>query len=356
VFLPRQFSNAHNVEAHEQATGPEIWSQLAFRGMVPDAFVAGVGTGGTLMGVGRYLRGMMPRVRLFPVEPASSPTLSTGHCVGRHRIQGMSDEFIPPILDLDYLDGRVDGGDAILMAQRLAGRSAWRWASPRVISWRARPWTSGDAVVVTVFPDDNRSTQHGPDARSRRAAGISFNVELRAFVRERAICRDPEVRRRRPAGRGGAGRADTSLPQAVAEAGSGGLPDRGVHAPCPSRLFAEERSRRVACSLVRHGPGTRHPGGRTRRAGRRSGEAGGPSSRGPAPGVLGVRPGPRRPGAAAAEGPVEVPLRRPVVQHLLRTPAPRRGYAGRGCNGCARNGVSCARSRRWVRLSRPAGT
>jgi cysteine synthase A len=78
AFLPRQFSNEDNVAAHEQTTGPEIWWQLRFRGITPDAFVAGVGTGGTVMGVGRFLREKMPSIHVHPVEPASSPTLSTG--------------------------------------------------------------------------------------------------------------------------------------------------------------------------------------------------------------------------------------------------------------------------------------
>lgn len=162
VFLPRQFSNPDNVEAHERTTGPELWWQLEYRGLVPDAFVAGVGTGGTLMGVGRYLRGKSPAVRLYPVEPASSPTLSTGHQVGRHRIQGISDEFIPPIMDLSYVDRivAVDDGDAILMAQGLArhlglavGISS---GANFVAALKVLDELGEGAVVVTVFPDDNK--------------------------------------------------------------------------------------------------------------------------------------------------------------------------------------------------------
>ena len=74
------------------------------------------------MGVGRFLREVNPAIGLHPVEPANSPTLTTGHKVGKHRIQGISDEFIPPIVDLTILDEiiAVDDGDAILMAQKLA--------------------------------------------------------------------------------------------------------------------------------------------------------------------------------------------------------------------------------------------
>jgi cysteine synthase A len=203
VFLPRQFSNAHNIEAHEQATGPEIWSQLAFRGMVPDAFVAGVGTGGTLMGVGRYLRGMMPRVRLLPVEPASSPTLSTGHCVGRHRIQGVSDEFIPPIVDLDYLDApvAVDDGDAILMAQALARQLGLAVGISSgancVAALKVLDLLGDGAVVVTVFPDDNKKYLSTDLMRDEPVRGgyLTPDVELasfRSFKRTCEICCDPE--------------------------------------------------------------------------------------------------------------------------------------------------------------------
>lgn len=122
VFLPAQFANEANVEAHERTTGPEIWWQLFYNSIKPDAFVAGVGTGGTIMGAGKFLRQRNPAIKLHPMQPAESPTLSTGHKVGHHRIQGISDEFIPSILQLDKLDSvvSVHDGDAILMAQKLA--------------------------------------------------------------------------------------------------------------------------------------------------------------------------------------------------------------------------------------------
>ena len=203
VFLPRQFSNTHNIEAHERTTGPEIWSQLAFRGMVPDAFVAGVGTGGTLMGVGRYLRRQAPAVRVFPVEPASSPTLSTGHRVGRHRIQGISDEFIPPIVDLDFLDAviAVDDGDAILMAQRLARQLGLAVGISSganfVAALKVQELLGDDAVVVTVFPDDNKKylstdlLRPEPVRTEYLAPGVEL-IGFRAFKRTCETCCDPE--------------------------------------------------------------------------------------------------------------------------------------------------------------------
>jgi cysteine synthase A len=162
VFLPCQFSNAANVEAHALTTGPEIEAQLAARGLRPDAFVAGVGTGGTVMGVGRYLRGRFPDVRVHPMEPAESPTLTTGTKVGHHRIQGISDEFIPPIVALEDLDAvlAVHDGDAILMAQQLATTlglgvgisSGANFLAALIAQERLGP----EAVVVTVFCDDNK--------------------------------------------------------------------------------------------------------------------------------------------------------------------------------------------------------
>ena len=162
VFLPRQFANDTNAEAHEITTGPEIWHQLADRGAAPDAFVAGVGTGGTIMGVGRFLRRMNPGIGVHPLEPAESPTLTAGHKVGAHRIQGISDEFIPPILDLAALQRvvAVPDGDAILMARQLAGTlglGVGISSGANLLGALALQDELGDdAVVVTVFSDDNK--------------------------------------------------------------------------------------------------------------------------------------------------------------------------------------------------------
>jgi cysteine synthase len=162
AFLPRQFENAENVEAHATSTGPELWSQLRWQGLTPDAFVAGVGTGGTIMGVGRFLRDVNPSVGLYPVEPASSPTLTTGHKVGSHRIQGISDEFIPPIVDLSMMTKviAVDDGDAILMAQKLASEIGLgvgiSSGANFIAALDVQRRTGLDSVVVTVFPDSNK--------------------------------------------------------------------------------------------------------------------------------------------------------------------------------------------------------
>lgn len=162
VFLPCQFSNQANIQAHVNGTGPEIWAQLAACGLEPDAFVAGVGTGGTVMGVGRYLRSRKPSVRIHPVEPAESPTLSTGYKVGSHRIQGISDDFIPAIVDLTQLDGVLSSsdGDSILMAQKLAAQLGLGLGISSgcnfLAALRAQEAIGPDAVVVTIFCDDNK--------------------------------------------------------------------------------------------------------------------------------------------------------------------------------------------------------
>jgi len=162
VFLPRQFSHSANVEDHATSTGPEIEDQLRALGRRVDAFVAGVGTGGTVMGVGQFLRRNGRPVRVHPLEPANSPTLRAGHKVGRHRIQGLSDEFVPSIVDLTKLDAVIDvwDGDAILMAQRMArglGLAVGISSGANVLgAMKLVEELGGDATVVTVLPDSNK--------------------------------------------------------------------------------------------------------------------------------------------------------------------------------------------------------
>jgi len=103
AFRPQQFDNRANVEAHRQTTGPELLAQVRSLGLSPTAFVAGVGTGGTVVGVGEYLREQLGPVAVHPLEPANSPTLRTGHKQGSHRIQGVSDDFIPSIVEMARL-------------------------------------------------------------------------------------------------------------------------------------------------------------------------------------------------------------------------------------------------------------
>lgn len=162
IFLPRQFSNRANLQAHFTGTGPEIWLQLDACGRRPDAFVAGVGTGGTVMGTGVYLREKNPNVKIHPVEPLESPTLSTGHKVGSHRIQGISDDFIPAIVDLSAVDEvlSISDGDSIIMAQKIASELGLGVGISSgcnlLAAIHAQEQLGPSATVVTVFCDDNK--------------------------------------------------------------------------------------------------------------------------------------------------------------------------------------------------------
>lgn len=118
AFIPSQFDNPENANAHYLTTGPEIWAQT--EGHV-DALVAGVGTGGTITGIGRYLRERKPDVQLIAVEPASSPLLSQGHA-GPHKIQGIGANFVPAVLDRSLLSRvqTVENDAAFTMMHLLA--------------------------------------------------------------------------------------------------------------------------------------------------------------------------------------------------------------------------------------------
>jgi cysteine synthase A len=151
-----------NADAHRETTGPELLAQLRSLGLEPTAFVAGVGTGGTLVGVGDFLREELGAIAVHPLEPANSPTLRTGRKQGSHRIQGISDDFIPAIVELGKLDRIVDvwDGDAILMAQRLArdlGLAVGISSGANFLGALEIAEAQGPAAVVaTVFADSNK--------------------------------------------------------------------------------------------------------------------------------------------------------------------------------------------------------
>ncbi|MBC8369374.1 MAG: PLP-dependent cysteine synthase family protein [Planctomycetes bacterium] len=162
VFLPQQFANDANVEAHAYSTAPELLRQMKEYGAQLTAFVAGVGTGGTVMGVQRYMAEHAPSVDVHPLEPFDSPTLTTGYKVGSHRIQGISDEFIPEIVELETLAPivSVHDGDSICMAQRLAtelGLPVGISSGANLIGALMLAYNSDDdAAVATVFADCNK--------------------------------------------------------------------------------------------------------------------------------------------------------------------------------------------------------
>jgi cysteine synthase A len=195
-FLPRQFENSDNAMAHYSTTGPEIWWQLRMHGKRTDAFVAGVGTGGTIMGTGRFLKEMNPSVKLYPLEPSNSPTLSTGYKVGAHRIQGISDEFIPALVKPEELNEvvAVDDGDSIIMAQKLAselGIAVGISSGANFLGALMKLEELGpDATVVTIFSDDNKKyLSTGLMKKEPVKAGfLSTDIKLTSFVALKRNC------------------------------------------------------------------------------------------------------------------------------------------------------------------------
>ncbi|MCD4682832.1 MAG: cysteine synthase family protein [Bacteroidales bacterium] len=196
AFLPSQFTNHDNVEAHYETTGPELWWQLKYRYLKPDAFIAGVGTGGTVMGVGKFLKEKDPQIKVHPLEPANSPTLTTGYKIGKHRIQGISDEFIPSIVELDKLDSvvQVDDGDAIIMAQKIAGilgiGVGISSGANFVGALKIQNELGTESVVVTVFPDSNKkylSTDLLKEEPIKKDF-LSPDVDLQSFRAFKRVC------------------------------------------------------------------------------------------------------------------------------------------------------------------------
>jgi cysteine synthase A len=172
VFLPDQFSNPANPEAHRLGTGPEILEALDGR---VDVFVAGVGTGGTITGVGQALKARNPNALVVAVEPRNSAVLSGG-APAPHRIQGIGAGFVPAVLDTAILDEVIacSDEDAIATAHRLAAREgilagmsggAALWAAMEVAK---RPESAGKRIV-TVLPDSGEryisAPFFAPDAR-----------------------------------------------------------------------------------------------------------------------------------------------------------------------------------------------
>jgi cysteine synthase A len=155
IFLPRQFENRDNPRAHSVTTGPEIVAQA---GPDIDAFVMGVGTGGTLMGVAEALRKVRSRVRIVAVEPAESAVMS-GERPGCHGIQGLADGFIPEIVDMSRVDQviKVSTPDAIAMAMRLSREEALFVgisAGANVLAAQQVAQELGPGKkVVTILPD-----------------------------------------------------------------------------------------------------------------------------------------------------------------------------------------------------------
>ncbi|MBN8869320.1 MAG: cysteine synthase A [Solirubrobacterales bacterium] len=159
-FMPLQFSNSANPEAHYRSTGPEIWTDTD--GEV-DAFVCGVGTGGTVTGVARYLKEQGSDARIYAVEPASSPVLSGGR-MGPHRIQGIGAGFVPEVLEMDLIDEviPVSDDDALRTARHLAAREGILGgisAGANVhaaLGLASRPELAGGRIVTVICDSGDR--------------------------------------------------------------------------------------------------------------------------------------------------------------------------------------------------------
>lgn len=155
-FLPGQFTNPSNPEVHRKTTGVEIWNDTD--GTV-DIFVAGVGTGGTITGVGEYLKSQNPAVKVVAVEPAGSPVLSKG-TAGSHKIQGIGAGFVPPVLNTAVYDAiiTVDDADAFSTAREVSKREgvlvgiSSGAAVYAAVQLAKRPENSGKTIVV-LLPD-----------------------------------------------------------------------------------------------------------------------------------------------------------------------------------------------------------
>ena len=156
AYIPAQFDNKANPYAHETTTGPEIYEDT--EGAV-DLFVAGIGTGGTITGVGRYLKGKKPSVRIIGAEPASSPLLTQGKA-GKHGIQGIGANFVPSVLDRSVIDEilTVTDHDAVEMARTVArhegiliGISSGAALSAAVVE--AKKTENKGKTFVVLFPD-----------------------------------------------------------------------------------------------------------------------------------------------------------------------------------------------------------
>jgi len=165
VFLPDQFSNPANPEAHRRTTGPELWEALD--GDI-DVLVCGVGTGGTITGAGEVLKGRNPKLHVVAVEPASSAVLS-GRSPGPHRIQGIGAGFVPPVLNRSIIDEvvAVDDEDALQTARRAARtEGALLGISCGAALWAAieigrRPDSRGRRIAV-VLPDSGERYVSAP--------------------------------------------------------------------------------------------------------------------------------------------------------------------------------------------------
>jgi cysteine synthase A len=181
-YMPRQFENSDNPLIHYQTTGPEIWKDTD--GKV-DVVIAGVGTGGTFSGVGKFLKEKNPAVKMVAVEPVESPVISGGK-PGPHKIQGIGPGFIPKNFDRSLLDSieQVTSDQALAMAKRVireegvpAGISSGA-AIQAALNYAAKPEAKGKTIVVILASQTERylSSLLGEEARTKSAALVTTPV------------------------------------------------------------------------------------------------------------------------------------------------------------------------------------
>ena len=151
-FMPNQFENKYNAIAHEKTTGPEIYSEI------PEVkgFIAGIGTGGTVTGIGRYLKSKDENIKIWGLEPEESPLL-TKNIAGPHKIQGIGANFVPKVLDREILDEvvTVKGSEALEMARRLAKEEGLLVgiSSGANVVGALKMLEKVEGPIVTVLPD-----------------------------------------------------------------------------------------------------------------------------------------------------------------------------------------------------------
>ena len=179
-FLPRQFENSLNIETHYLTTAKEILNEVN----EIDAFVSGIGTGGTLMGVAKRLKEYNKNIKIIALEPDKMPLLSGGKIIGDHKIEGIGDEFIPKLVDFNLIDQviSINDLDAINMSRILASELGLGVGISSGANFLASV-LSGEKSVVTVFPDDLKkylSTDLSKDIDNNKEL-LSNKIELLGF-------------------------------------------------------------------------------------------------------------------------------------------------------------------------------
>ena len=185
-FSPYQFSNKYNSEAHYYGTAMEIEKQFHSLNLSVDAFVAGVGTGGTLMGVTNYFKVKNENFKSFPLEPENCAVISGNRNLQEHKIQGIGDGFIPKIMNLDLLESaiQVNENDSIIMSQMLSktfGLGVGISSGANLLgAIKVKNTIGKDKNVVTVFTDDNKkylSTDYTKNIE-KKSNFLTNNIEL----------------------------------------------------------------------------------------------------------------------------------------------------------------------------------